>query len=246
MTRHIFRFASKLLRFAAAVATSAILLALLLLPGCRAGNNTTSALPAAPASSQAARTSTNTPLVLGIGSDESGSQDAAARDDGFVLSSAVIDEAVPPNTMVLGWAFASPKAARKIWGNPVSDAADMADLHHKFRASLPEGPGTHVAPLLKEFERAALDAKLHGQNIAFLIRTDGEWSDYDKARPVAAALAKLPNVKAILIGPLPARGYGRTHVESTLAAFGTHRLIVCGTSEAEAAIARFRAACQGS
>jgi hypothetical protein len=241
MTRHISSFLSNLARFAATVAVVAPLFILLLLPGCRHTESNATSTPPQGLSARA-----DSSLVLGIASDESGSQNIAARDDGFVLSSAVIDEAVPPNTTVLAWAFASPREVRKIWGSQVSDATDLAELHRKFRVSFPDGPGTHVTPLLKAFERAALEAQLQGHNIAFLILTDGEWSDYDKARPVAAALARLHNVKAILIGPLPTRGYARTHVESTLAAFGSDRLIVCNTSEAGAAITRFRAACQRS
>ena len=173
------------------------------------------------------------------GWDESGSQDAASKRAYFALFNALLEEATPHGAHLTLLGFASPREAHTVWNNPIRDSSDLSFIQQKLKDLPPDGPGTYAAPMLRQL---LAEAKGSQATFAVVICTDGGWNDYAQAQVVARQLAALPQIKAVLVGPLPLRGNARNRIETTFADFGAERLITCNFNEAEAAITRFRAA----
>lgn len=139
-------------------------------------------------------------LQVGIGCDISKSLTPDEKRQYCGLMNNIVDQAFPNNTSAYVWSYS--EVISKLYEGKPRNARALRTAQSIIIENSSGDWGTRQALVMQEMVRVGQEAERSGTPVAFVLFTDGEdhWKDETKAK--ATELAKLPNLKCVLVGPV--------------------------------------------
>ena len=185
--------------------------------------------------------SSEKPIEVRLFEDVSGSiSDRQARSEAGVTN-AILDDAVLPGTSVTVFSFGGVGSPELVWSGIPNGAEDLSSQEAATFSHRVAQRGTLLVPILASC--LAYAQANPGKDFAIVIDSDGGFSDFAEAKPLAAKLATLPNVKFLAALPVSNEANDAanvaTSISDVLAPFG-NREAIAGENDADQAISRLR------
>lgn len=176
-------------------------------------------------------------LKVGIGCDISKSLTPDEKRQYCGLMNNIVDQAFPSNTSAYVWSYS--EVIAKLYEGKPRNARALRTAQTILVENSSGDWGTRQALVMREMQTVGQEAQRNDTPVAFILFTDGEDHWKDETRAMAAELAKLPNLKCVLVGPVDKEM--RMATERTFAPLHEQgKLIVFSKADTRDGIERFR------
>jgi len=176
-------------------------------------------------------------LQVGIGCDISKSLTPDEKRQYCGLMSIIVDQVFPNNTSAYVWSYS--EVIDKLYEGKPRNARELRPAQTIIIENSSGDWGTRQSLVLREMNIVGQEAQRNATPVAFVLFTDGEDHWKDETRAAAAELAKLPNLKVVMVGPVEKEM--RMETERTFASLHEQgKLIVFSRTDTRNGIERFR------
>lgn len=180
-----------------------------------------------------------TPKVdLLVAVDTSGSVQQEGRQKLFGVFDDAVDTVLPQQTRISFWGY--DVNAHKVADMDSHKSRDLWSIEDQIIATHTNSRGTYPSVVLEKIVTAARQCADTKRSCACMILTDGEDADPKNTDRLMAALASMPNVKALWIEGVSTQNGFRSELERRFRPVFGNRLVLSSDHDAQTGLDRFR------